>query len=131
MTTTCTACRNAETAARVAWITRNVHETASGRWVLAQHDARNANWIASMTPRARRLTGCSQVSARTLEGIARDGCVQTYASRASAIRAAAEDLQHAAWGALCRQHAQELSDEMRAEADAEYRHECAALEACA
>lgn len=116
-TTTCPACRTAETAARAAWIESHVHETAAGRWVIAQHDARNVNWTASMTPRAQRLTGCSGVSSRTLEGIASDGNVATYASRAGAIRAAAEDVRGAMSGALCRDHARQIAAEMRAEDD--------------
>jgi hypothetical protein len=65
-----------------------VHEDSRGRWVVAQWLERNATYIASMTPSARRLTGCSQVSARTVDGIASDPCVQTYTTRAGALRAA-------------------------------------------
>lgn len=81
-----------EAAARDRWIAEHIHQLPSGRWIVAQHDARNANWIASMTPRAQRLTGCSQVSARTLQAVASDGNVQTYATKAAALRACREDI---------------------------------------
>lgn len=72
-----------------------VHRTERGRWVVAHWSEGNACYIASMTSVGRRLTGCSQVSARSVEGIARDGNVATYASRASAVRAATREY---GWG---------------------------------
>jgi len=117
--TTCTACLAAEKTARTAWIEEHIHETASGRWVVASHDARTHNWTASMTPRTQRLTGCSQVSARSLNGIARDGSVQTYTTRAGAVRAAADGIANATMGALCAAHRRELIDQLRAERDRE------------
>ncbi len=54
----------------------------NGRFALAQWDARNLNWIADMTREAKRLTGCSQVSARTEKGIITDSCVQRYTRQA-------------------------------------------------
>lgn len=84
-----------EKAAREAWIAEHVHQLPSGRWIIAQHH--NGQWIASMTDRARRLTGCSQVFARTLAGVA-DGNVATYATKAGAIKASRESLDAAALG---------------------------------
>lgn len=45
------------------------------------------NWIASMTPSARRLTGCTQVSARAELGIISSPNVRTYRTEAGARRA--------------------------------------------
>lgn len=44
-----------------------------------------------MTPRAKRLTGCSQVFGPTLQSV-NDGNVQTYVRREGAIRACREYL---------------------------------------
>lgn len=78
-------------AARERWIAEHVHQLPNGRWIVAQHH--NGQWIASMTPRAQRVTGCSQVFARTLAGV-NDGNVATYATRAGAVKASAESLEH-------------------------------------
>jgi hypothetical protein len=72
-----------------------------------------------MSPRARRLTGCSQVSSRTLAGLANDGTVATYASRASALRSCRLSLEAEAMGALCAAHRAELIAAMDAERERE------------
>ena len=67
-----------------------VHETADGRFVVAQWLKQNASYVASMTRSAQRLSGCSQVSSRTIAGIYSDPCVVSYKRRSDAIRAAAK-----------------------------------------
>lgn len=62
-----------------------IYQDSRGRFVIAQHVG--GDYIASMHPQARRVTGCSQVSARTIDALARDGNVPTYSTRASAVRA--------------------------------------------
>jgi hypothetical protein len=59
----------------------------AGRFVVAQWLESNACYVADMTTHAKRLTGCSQVSSRTLRGIAGASGVTVYRSRASAQRA--------------------------------------------
>jgi hypothetical protein len=117
--TACPDCRLAEAAARSAWIAGHIHQVRPGQWVVAQRDARSATWTASMAPRSRRLTGCSQVSSRTLYGIADDGTVATYASRASALRSCRLSLEAEAMGALCAAHRAELLAALDAERERE------------
>jgi hypothetical protein len=74
----------AEEKARAKAIAEFVHEH-KGRFYVAQHLPQNAQFIAPMTKRAQRLTGCSQVSARTIAGIASDPNVYSYKSRSSAL----------------------------------------------
>lgn len=59
----------------------------AGRFVVAQWIERNACYVADMTTQSKRLTGCSQVSSRTLRGLAASANVRTYASRPGANRA--------------------------------------------
>ena len=117
--TACSACRLAEDAARAAWVAGHIHQVRPGRWVVAQRDSRSATWTASMSPRARRITGCSQVSSPTLAGIADDGAVATYASRGSALRSCRLSLEAESMGALCKAHRAELIAEMDAERERE------------
>lgn len=74
----------AEEKERRATIAKFVHEH-KGRFYIAQHLPQNAQFIAPMTRRAMRLTGCSQVSARSLAGIASDPNVYSYKSRSAAL----------------------------------------------
>lgn len=106
-TSTCPDCQHTASAARAAYIERHVHVLPDGRWVIAVWSERNAQWTASMSRRAAQRTGCFGVSARSLAGIAGDGCVTKYASRASAVRALGEDT---CAEDLCPPHARELSD---------------------
>lgn len=115
----CSACRLAEAAARTAWIAGHIHQVRPGQWVVAQRDSRSATWTASMSTRARRLTGCSQVSSRTLAGLADDGSVRRYASRASALRSCRLSLEAESMGALCVAHRAELIAAMDAERERE------------
>jgi hypothetical protein len=62
-----------------------VHEYRPGRYVVARWVEGNAQYQAPMTADARRLTGCSTVFARTLEGIGNDPSVYRYKRRASAL----------------------------------------------
>lgn len=66
---------------------REIYEDSRGRFVICQYDERNGNYVADMTAQSQRLTGCWQVSARTVDGISTSANVQRYASRASARRA--------------------------------------------
>jgi len=59
------------------------------------------------------------VSSRTLYGIADDGTVATYASRASALRSCRLLLEAEAMGVLCAEHRAELRAEMDAERERE------------
>ena len=64
-----------------------VHEDSKGRWVIARWLESNACYVADMTVESRRLTGASQVRARTIDGISSSPNVKRYRSRAAAIRA--------------------------------------------
>lgn len=117
--TACSACRLSEAAARAAWIAGHIHQVRPGQWIVAQRDSRTATWTASMSTRARRLTGCSQVSSRTLAGLADDGSVRRYASRASALRSCRLSLEAEVMGALCAAHRADLMSELDGERERE------------
>jgi len=119
MTTACSACRLAETAARAAWIAGHIHQVRPGQWVVAQRDSRTATWTASMSPRSQRLSGCSQVSSRSLCGIADDGSVRRYASRASAVRSAKQQIEWEMDSAICSEHRAQINADLDAERDRE------------
>lgn len=70
---------------RIAAALREFVHEHKGRFYVAQHLPQSAQFIAPMTRRAMRLTGCSQVSARTIAGIASDPNVYSYKSRSSAL----------------------------------------------
>ena len=116
--TACPDCRLAEAAARTAWIAGHIHQVRPGKWIVAQRDARSATWTASMSTRARRITGCSQVFSRDLDGLA-NTAVATYASRASALRSCRLSLEAEVMGALCAEHRAELVSELDAERERE------------
>ena len=59
------------------------------------------------------------MSSPTLAGIANDGTVATYASRASALRSCRLSLEAESMGALCKAHRAELIAEMDAERERE------------
>src|SRR6478736_5277540 len=65
-----------------------VYQLENGRFIVAQWLERNACYVAGLTPDVRRVSGCSQSSSRTLEGLSG---VQTYKTRASAERARKRD----------------------------------------
>ena len=112
-TDTCRDCAHAKRAAIARIVERNVQLLPSGRYVLAAWSDRNAQWPADMSSSAARLTGCSQVSARTLAGIAGDPCVTKYASRSSAVRALRAEEVLAGQGTLadlCPAHRREVFD---------------------
>lgn len=89
--TTCTECLTAERAARARWIDNHIHETRTGRFIIAQHH--RGQYIADMNARGRRLTGCSQVFGPTVASAASDPSVTKYASHRGAVRAAAEHIE--------------------------------------
>lgn len=68
-----------------------IYMTDDGRYIIAQHDERNHNYVANMHARGRRVTGCSQVSGRTIEALAGDGNVTVYRSLSAARRAFKRD----------------------------------------
>ena len=115
----CSACRLAETGARTAWIAGHIHQVRPGAWIVAQRDSRSATWIAAMAPRSQRLSGCSQVSSRTLAGLADDGTVATFASRASAVRSAKQQIEWEVDSSICSDHRAQINAELDAERDRE------------
>ena len=50
----------------------------AGMFIIAEWNDRNSNYVANMTSQARRMTGCSQVFARTLAEVAASPNVRTY-----------------------------------------------------
>ena len=56
----------------------NVHQLASGRWVVATWNESANQWHAPMTARERKATGCHTYFARTLEGL---GCTSYVEKR--------------------------------------------------
>lgn len=112
----CPDCLAAQKAARARAIARYVHETPSGRFVIAEWSERNACYLADMSRRARRSTGCHTVSAKSITGIACDPCVTKYTTRASAIRAL--DTSDAD-SRMCRKHEADFWREENARRDAE------------
>ena len=64
---------------------RFVHEYRPGRYVVAQWLERAAQYHAPMTREGKRLTGCSTVSARSLDGLAGSPNIYLYRTRAGAL----------------------------------------------
>lgn len=98
-TTTCTDCLTAEKAARARWIESHIHETRTGRFIIAQHH--RGQYIANMSARGQRLTGCSQAYGPTIASVASDPNVTKYTTHRGAVRAAADDIETALTEVQC------------------------------
>jgi hypothetical protein len=117
----CEKCERATKAARERQIASMVHELDGGRWIVAQHDRRNAQWTSSNLPGAEQSYRYSY--ARTLAGLVSLG-IRTYATKSGA-RAAARRLSTPplVFCADCDRRWRELEDEremreaMRADAE--------------
>jgi len=66
-------------------INEHVQRLADGRWIVATWNGQTAQYLAPMTARERRLTGCHTLYARTVDGL-RGGYI--YRQRSSALRRA-------------------------------------------